>query len=198
MHIRPVYRYTVFVLISDTWPRQGRVTLKPFTEMLSDDEWRRFYECFRDPEIAEWNGSRPLKMPLWLFKRVVMGEVSRGDRLGFGILDEKGEWLGTVELYELTRSEATLGILIGAKDRWGKGYGTEAVRAVLEYAFTRMSIKKVKLRTYKHNQRAQRAFEKSGFKHAAVASMGPRFNFGFGQKPEFVPMEVTKEDWEGY
>lgn len=183
--------------MSGTWPRQGRVTLKPFTETLTDDEWRRFYECFRDPEIAEWNGSRPLKMPMWLFKRVVMGEVSRGDRLGFGILNEKGEWLGTVELYELTRNEATLGILIGAKDHWGKGYGTEAVKAVLEYAFTRMEIRKVKLRTYKHNLRAQRAFEKSGFRHVATSS-APRFNFGFTPKPEFVPMEIAKEDWEGF
>lgn len=186
------------MLISNTWPRQGRVTLKPFTEAITDEEWRRFYECFRDPEIAEWNGSRPMKMPLWLFKRVVMGEVSRGDRLGFGILDEKGEWLGTVELYEMSRSEATLGILIGAKDHWGKGYGTDAVRAVLEHAFTELGLRKIKLRTYKHNLRAQRAFEKAGFRYMAASAITPRFNFGLAAKPEFVPMEITKEQWEGF
>lgn len=189
-------RYAKGVLMSDTWPKSGQVTLKPFTDTLTEEEWRRFYECFRDPEIAEWNGSRPLKMPVWLFKRVVMGEVSRGDRLGFGILDERGEWLGTVELYELTRSEATLGILIGAKDRWGRGYGSDAVKAVLAYAFTRMSLKKVRLRTYRHNLRAQRAFEKAGFRFVAAQS-APRFNFGLNPKPEFVPMEITREQWEG-
>jgi len=192
-----VSRYAEAVVISDTWPRCGRVTLKPFTETLTEEEWRRFYECFRDPEIAEWNGSRPLKMPVWLFKRVVMGEVARGDRLGFGILDEKGEWLGTVELYELSRNEATLGILIGAKDRWGQGYGTDAVRAVLAYAFTKMGLHKVKLRTYRHNLRAQRAFEKAGFRFVSSPPAPLRFNFGFTPKPEFVPMEITKEQWEG-
>lgn len=191
--------YAKPVTLSNTWPRHGKVTLKPFTETLTETEWRRFYECFRDPEIAEWNGSRPLKMPLWLFKRVVMGEVSRGDRLGFGILDEQGEWLGTVELYEIGQGEANLGILIGAKDRWGQGYGTDAVKAVLEYAFGTLRLQKVKLRTYKHNLRAQRAFQKAGFRYLAPPStQAPRFNFGLTSRTDFVPMEITREDWAGH
>lgn len=182
--------------LSNAWPRYGKVTLKPFTEPLTETEWRRFYDCFRDPEIAEWNGSRPLKMPLWLFKRVVLGEVGRGDRIGFGILDEQGEWLGTVELYELSHGEATLGILIGVKDRWGQGYGTDAVRAVLEYAFCSLRLQKVKLRTYRHNLRAQRAFQKAGFRYVeAPPTPALRFNFGLTPRTEFVPMEISREDW---
>lgn len=194
------------MLISETWPRSGRVTLKPFGEGLTEEEWRRFYECFRDPEIAEWNGSRPLRMPIWLFKRVVMGEVARGDRLGFGILDERGEWLGTVELYDLSRTEATLGILIGAKDRWGKGYGTDAVRAVLRYAFERMNLQRVKLKTFKHNVRAQKAFQKAGFRVVSVLpAPSPRVAISLGPmrqpKPEErrledVHMEITREEWQ--
>lgn len=188
--------YAKRVTLSNTWPRRGKVSLKPFTEPIAEAEWRRFYDCFRDPEIAEWNGSRPLKMPLWLFKRVVMGEISRGDRMGFGIMDEKGEWLGTVELYEITRSEATLGILIGVKNRWGQGYGTDAVKAVLEYAFSTLRLEKVRLRTYKHNLRAQRAFEKAGFRRVEGAPSGaPRFYFSLLPRAEFVPMEITREDW---
>jgi len=185
------------VTLGTTWPRHGNITLKPFTEALTESEWRRFYDCFRDPEIAEWNGSRPLKMPLWLFKRVVMGEVSRGDRMGFGILDERGEWLGTVELYEIARTEACLGILIGAKNRWGQGYGTDAVKAVLGYAFCTLRLQRVKLRTLRHNLRAQRAFEKSGFHYLGkIPPIIPRFNFGYVPKVEFVQMEITKENWE--
>lgn len=185
-------------LTDPDWPRSGRVTLKPFTETLTEEQWRRFYECFRDAEIAEWNGSRPLKMPLWLFKRVVMGEVARGDRLGFGILDENGIWLGTVELYELGRGDATLGILIGAKDRWGQGYGTEAVRGVLGYGFSQLGLRRVKLKTFKHNLRAQRAFEKAGFRSITVVPGNSRFGFNFASRSEDVWMEVTKEQWEGY
>ena len=101
------------------WPRFGRVVLKPFSAGLSEAEWKGLYETFRDPEVAEWNGSSPLRSPFWLFKRFVLAEARRKDRVAFVILDEKGEYLGTLELYDLTPEEATLGILIGRKDRWG-------------------------------------------------------------------------------
>jgi len=96
----------------------------------------------------------------------------------------------------MNHREATLGILIGAKDRWGHGYGTDAVKAVLEYAFSTLKLQKVKLRTYKHNLRAQRAFQKAGFRYVdAPPVQAPRFNFGLAPKAEFVPMEITREDW---
>lgn len=171
----------------DDWPRWGRVVLKPFTYGLSAAEWRWFWESFRDPEIAEWNGNRPLRMPLWLFKRVVASEVKRGDRIGFAILDENGDWLGTLELYDGGRGEATLGIIIGRKDRWGQGYGREAVRALLGYAFERLGLEKVKLRTFSHNERARRAFRAAGFRETGTASLP-------GGKQDTL-MEITKEEW---
>ena len=169
------------------WPRWGRVTLKPFSHGLTSQEWRWFWESFRDPEIAKWNGNRPLKMPLWLFKRIVAGEVRRGDRVGFAILDEEGEWLGTLELYETDRNEATLGIIIGRKDRWGQGYGREAVAAAVEYAFARLGVDRVKLRTFGHNERALKAFAAAGFREVG------REDLPDGRKD--VLMEVTKQDW---
>ena len=169
------------------WPRRGRVTLKPFNQGLSAEEWRRFWESFRDSEIAAWNGSRPLKMPLWLFKRVVSGEIKRGDRIGFVILDENGDWLGTLELYEGNRREATLGIILGRKDRWGMGYGREAVAAAIDYAFRRLSFTKIKLRTYSHNLRARKAFAAAGFKEVGIENLP-------GGKQD-VLMEIRREDW---
>lgn len=140
------------------------MTLKPFQAGLTAEEWRRFWESFRDPEIAEWNGNKPLKTPLWLFKRIIMGEVRRGERMGFVVLDENGEWLGTLEFYNLENKQADLGIILGRKDRWGQGYGREAVRAALEYVFGRLGLEKVYLTTFAHNERARRAFEAAGFR----------------------------------
>ncbi|KGQ22232.2 GNAT family N-acetyltransferase [Thermus filiformis] len=151
------------------WPRFGRVTLKPFSAGLSEEEWKALWETFKDPEVAYWNGTTPLKSPLWLFKRLVQMDLRRKDRLAFGILDERGELIGTVELYDLTPEEGTLGILIGRKDRWGQGYGTEAVKALLGYAFGPLGLKRVRLRTFAHNERAQRAFKKAGFQEVGRA-----------------------------
>ena len=169
------------------WPSWGRVTLKPFSHGLSAEEWRRFWDSFRDPEIALWNGNRPLRMPLWLFKRVVSSEIKRGDRIGFVILDENGDWLGTLELYEGGRDEATLGIILGRKDRWGLGYGREAVAAAVDYAFARLGLEKVKLRTFSHNQRARRAFAAAGFKVVGSEDLP-------GGKKD-VLMEISRVEW---
>ncbi len=169
------------------WPSCGRVTLKPFSSGLTPQEWRWFWESFRDEEIATWNGNRPLRMPLWLFKRIVAGEVKRGERLGFVVLDEKGEWLGTLELYQLDLREATLGIILGRKDRWGRGYGREAVKALLAYAFKRLGLEVVKLRTYSHNERAKRAFLAAGFREMGEEELA-------GGKKDTL-MECRKSDW---
>jgi RimJ/RimL family protein N-acetyltransferase len=170
------------------WPRYGRVVLKPFSSGLSEKEWKGLYETFRDTEIAEWNGSSPLRTPFWLFKRFVLAETKRKDRLAFIVLDEKGEYLGTVELYDILPGEqATLGILIGRKDRWGQGYGTEAVRAALAYAFGPLGLKRVRLRTFAHNLRARRAFLKAGFREVGLGP-GPKGK-------EDVYMEVRREDF---
>ena len=170
------------------WPRYGRVVLKPFSSGLTEEEWKGLYETFRDPEIAEWNGSSPLRTPFWLFKRFVLAETKRKDRLAFIVLDEKGKYLGTVELYDILPGEqATLGILIGRKDRWGQGYGTEAVRAALAYAFGPLGLKRVRLRTFAHNLRARRAFKKAGFREVGLGP-GPKGK-------EDVYMEVRREDF---
>ena len=169
------------------WPRCGRVLLKPFTCGLSATEWRGFWESFRDPEIAHWNGNRPLRMPLWLFKRVVQGEIKRGERIGYVILDEQGGWLGTLELYDLAPEEASLGIILGRKDRWGRGYGREAVQALLQHAFGTLGLERVKLRTFAHNERARRAFAAAGFREVGEEPL-PR-----GKAD--VLMEAWKDAW---
>jgi len=133
-------------------------------EGLEDAAWRKFYLGFRDPEIARLNGHRPLRMPYWLFKRVVQAELRRGDRVAYAIYDEADRFLGVVELYEMAAGEATLGILLTDKARWGQGYGTAAGRAVLKEAFLNHGLKRVKLRTFVWNARARRAFEKAGFR----------------------------------
>lgn len=168
----------------EAWPRYGRVTLKPVLEGLTEEEWAGLYATFRDPEVARWNGSSPLRMPLWLFKRIFLAEARRQDRRSFVILDEGGAYLGTLELYDLTGAEATLGILL-RPGRWGQGYGTEAVRAALDYAFRTLGLRRVRLRTFAHNLRAQRAFKKAGFREVGRGP-GPR-----GE--EDVYMEASRE-----
>jgi RimJ/RimL family protein N-acetyltransferase len=62
------------------------------------------------------------------------------------------------------RPSALFRIVIGEKDCWGKGYGTEATRLVVEEAFDRHLCGEVRLEVFRHNQRAIAAYERVGFR----------------------------------
>ncbi len=142
-----------------TW---GRVELRPLTA-LDRHAWRRLHAHFRDPEIAHLNGTPPSRLPLWLLRRMLRADAARHDRRTFGIFDEQAAYIGTVELYDLRGSEATLGIIIGERSHWSRGYGGDAMRALLAYAFEQLGLERVRLHTFGDNERAQAAFRKVGF-----------------------------------
>ena len=65
---------------------------------------------------------------------------------------------------DLRRRTAEFGIMIGEKDCWGRGYGTETTRLVLDYGFYALGLHNIMLRVYAHNRRAARAYERAGFR----------------------------------
>jgi RimJ/RimL family protein N-acetyltransferase len=54
--------------------------------------------------------------------------------------------------------------MIGERDCWGRGYGTEVARLMLDYAFTALGLHNVQLRAYAFNQRGLGAYRRAGFK----------------------------------
>jgi RimJ/RimL family protein N-acetyltransferase len=143
-------------------PAHGRVTLRPLEE-FSDADWRRLQSHFRDPEIAHLNGTPPSRVPLWLLKRLLKSDARRSDRATFGIFDERDDFIGTTELYDVRGAQGTLGIIIGERSHWAQGYGPEAMHALLGYAFDVLGLELVRLNTFGDNLRAQAAFRKVGF-----------------------------------
>ena len=154
---------------------------------LDKGAWRRIHSHFRDPEIAHLNGTPPNRMPLWLLKRVLKADSRRADRRTYGIFDEEACYIGTVELYDIRFDSATLGIIIGEKTHWSKGYGPEAIGALLEHAFSDLELREVRLNTFGDNLRAQAAFKKIGFTELR------RVNAGNGRVD--VHMKITEERW---
>ncbi|HUZ03666.1 MAG TPA: GNAT family protein [Thermomicrobiaceae bacterium] len=73
--------------------------------------------------------------------------------------------IGNTELHHIDfrNRSAEFGILIGEPDARGKGYGTEATRLVLDYAFVALGLHNVMLTTYEFNLAAQRTYAKAGF-----------------------------------
>ncbi|CAN5667089.1 GNAT family N-acetyltransferase [soil metagenome] len=167
-------------------PHHGRVRLTPIAD-LDTSAWRRVAAHFRDPEIAFLNGTPPNRMPLWLLRRVLRADARRRDRATFGILDERSDYIGTVELYDIRPHEATLGIIIGERSHWNHGYGPEAIACILTIAFDELDLERVKLHTYADNPRAQAAFRKIGFRELRrVPAPGGRVD---------VQMDLSRAVW---
>ena len=171
----------------------GRITLKSLLD-LNSAEWHTLYGYFRDRELADWNGAQPIRLPEWLFRKVMQDEERSGERHGFGILNQDGTLIGSIELYDLRPSPparpttATLGVMIGERALWGEGFGREAVLAVLQWAFSVRdpSLRRIRLTTFGHNRRAQRAFLAAGFRETGRSQRGERSD---------VHMEITQEEW---
>jgi RimJ/RimL family protein N-acetyltransferase len=166
--------------------RYGRVCLQPLPK-LDQRAWKRVQSHFRDTEISHLNGTPPNRMPLWFLKRLLKADSRRPDRATYGIYDERDEYIGTIELYDIRYDTATLGIIIGEKTHWGRGYGPEAMSALLTYAFNKLNLERVKLNTFSDNERAQAAFKKLGFMELR------RVNAGSGRID--VQMDIHKGAW---
>ncbi len=83
-------------------------------------------------------------------------------------------------------------ILIGERDYWGKGYGTDAMRVMLRYAFDELNLHRVSLRVFGFNQRAIRSYEKCGFAHEGVSRNALN---KMGQRWDEVWMGILRSDW---
>jgi len=57
-----------------------------------------------------------------------------------------------------------IGVGIGERDFWGKGYGTDMMKLALQYAFVELNMYRVSLGLHEYNPRALRSYEKVGFR----------------------------------
>jgi RimJ/RimL family protein N-acetyltransferase len=77
----------------------------------------------------------------------------------------EGVHIGNLGLHSINWKDraAELGITIGEKEYWGRGYGTDAILTLLRLAFEEMNLHRVYLRVDVDNVRGVRCYEKCGF-----------------------------------
>lgn len=78
---------------------------------------------------------------------------------------ESDRAVGSVYIRDIDRqhNKAEYGIFIGEEDALSKGYGSQAARLVIRYAFEELKLHKLMLRVLAKNQRARRSYERAGF-----------------------------------
>jgi RimJ/RimL family protein N-acetyltransferase len=121
--------------------------------------------------INDWEVTRTLGHPMrpmtWEAEEAWYSGAATGSGVQFQIYE--GDTLrpiGTTGLHDIDHQHGTaeFGILIGEKECWGKGYGTETARLMLDYGFNALGLHNIMLRVYSHNERGYRAYLRAGYK----------------------------------
>jgi RimJ/RimL family protein N-acetyltransferase len=115
---------------------------------------------------------------------------------GFGIrtvsddrlIGDIGVWIES-----WAHGEAWAGIVIGEREFWGKGYGTEAMQLMLQYAFAELNLRRVSLGVFAYNPRAIRSYAKAGFRREGVVRGDCLRD---GQRWDSVAMGILRDEWE--
>jgi RimJ/RimL family protein N-acetyltransferase len=103
-------------------------------------------------------------------------------------------YLGGIGLHDIDwiLRSAEAGIVIGNKEYWGKGYGTDAMKLLMRLAFDRMNLHSLWLRVYDFNTRAIASYEKCGFRRWGVLRDG---KFIRGRYHDTVVMGILEGEY---
>lgn len=93
---------------------------------------------------------------------------------------------------ELIHSEAWVGIGIGERDFWSKGYGTDMMNVCLRYAFLELGVQRVSLGLHEYNPRALRSYEKAGF---VLEGRTRQDVLREGKRTDTFWMGILREEW---
>jgi ribosomal-protein-alanine N-acetyltransferase len=130
------------------------------------DVTNRYVEWMNDRQVTQFLESRFVKQTFDSVKDFVEGALANPAMEFFAIEDRAtGTHLGNIQLGPINWNHKTadLGLMIGERTFWGKGYGTQAIRLVTEYAFAKLGLCKVTAGAYANNPGSIRAFEKAGW-----------------------------------
>jgi len=95
--------------------------------------------------------------------------ASAGGEYAFTIYERSsGRPIGNCDLFKVDfrNRRGEVGLMIGEPEARGKGYGTEAMRLLLDFAFTALSLNSVMLQYFEFNPAARRCYEKAGFRES--------------------------------
>ena len=128
--------------------------------------------------------------------RQIIEDVVRSQSHIFSIVDlETDELIGRCMFFDIDQvnRRAMLGIVIGEKDYWGKGYGQDATRLLLDYGFNLLNLNSIMLGTFSFNARAINCYKRVGFKEIGRRRQA---RIIAGEKYDAVLMDILAEEFE--
>ena len=138
-----------------------RIRQKKWEDADSDYKWHT------DEELSDLDAVTPLKMSFSAYLKEYGEQLSHPlpHRQNYAIETLAGKHIGNCVYYNIdqVKLEAEVGIMIGEREFWNHGYGTDAMTLLVNYIFQNTDFKRLYLKTLVKNIRAQHSFNKCGF-----------------------------------
>ena len=167
----------------------GKVILR---DNCIEDAWLD-YLWRSDEELSKLDASHPLKMKfddyLKIYKDQLRRPSSFSRRLSINTIS--GKYIGNCMYYNMDsiNRQAEVGIVIGDRNYWNRGYGYDALITLMEYLLAETDLEKLYLHTLVWNKRAQQAFIKCGFAPIIRVNRNGM---------DFIKMAIQKRDWQEF
>ena len=168
-----------------------RIYLSP----RNNEEIEKFTEWLNDFETTDYIGRSALIITLEGEKKYFEESMNKNYNFFIVTLDND-KLIGTVglEKYDAINRTATLGIFIGDKEYRSQGYGTEAIKLILDYGFNYLNLNNIKLDLMSFNERALKCYQKCGFKEYGRRRKCKYIN---GQYYDLIEMDILAEEFKG-
>ena len=172
-----------------------RIYLSP--KGVSDEEVEKFTEWMNDFQVTDYIGRSAYITTIPAEKEWLENSAVNNDKRNFNIVELGSDKLiGTVGLEnfnQIARS-AVLGIFIGDGEYRGEGYGTEAIKLLLEYGFRYLNLHSIRLDLLDVNERAHKCYLKCGFKDIGSSREAVFLN---GKYHDKLHMDILASEFEG-
>lgn len=158
----------------------------------------KFHTWINDPEVTE---GLALYLPMSMRDEEswfdgIAHRPSQEKPLAIECRDGDGwKLIGNSGFFDLdhTAHSGEIGIMIGDKSHWNKGYGTEAMGLLLRHGFDTLNLNRIFLRVYADNRRAIRSYEKAGF---TLEGRLRQAVYKRGTYDDVLMMSVLRSEWD--
>ena len=160
---------------------------------VSEEEIEKFTEWMNDFQVTDYIGRTSQITTYSSEKEYLENAEKNTNKRTFNIVNlEDDKLIGTVGLEHIhwVERSAVLGIFIGDKDFRSNGYGTEAIKLLLEYGFKYLNLHSIRLDLLSVNERAHKCYLKCGFKELGVRKQS---HYLEGIYHDSIYMQILKE-----
>jgi RimJ/RimL family protein N-acetyltransferase len=165
---------------------------EPETRAKSEISWQRDSEFHRlaDSDPAQLTSEKKTKE--WFEKQVEDG--FKPERYSFHVRTlAEDKFIGFLGLWvDLIHSEAWVGLGIGERDFWSRGYGTDMMKLCIQYVFGELGLERLSLGLHEYNPRALKSYEKCGFRFEGRTRHDMLRE---GKRYDSLWMGILREEW---